>query len=241
MRPYHAGLLGADTLVVLDEAHLVPPFERLLGAIAKGQETFGPRCDADRGLVPAFQLLPLSATARTADVSAFRLQKEDLRDRIVAKRLGAAKRLTIDGVENNRLADRLANEAWALTARGTVPIRCVVYCDRRDDAETVKARLDELVSGRKGGSVSADTELFVGARRVREREVAKNWLQRHGFLAGSDAVRERPAILVATSAGEVGVDLDADHMVCDLVPWERMVQRLGRSTGVDSATIPRCM
>ena len=33
---------------------------------------------------------------------------------------------------------------------------------------------------------------------------------------------------MATSAGEVGVDLDADHMVCDLVPWERMVQRLGR-------------
>ena len=33
MRPYHAGFLGADTLVVLDEAHLVPPFERLLESI----------------------------------------------------------------------------------------------------------------------------------------------------------------------------------------------------------------
>ncbi|WP_201281692.1 hypothetical protein [Methylosinus sp. Ce-a6] len=26
MRPYHAGFLGVDTLVLLDEAHLVPPF-----------------------------------------------------------------------------------------------------------------------------------------------------------------------------------------------------------------------
>ncbi len=34
MRPYHAGLLGADTLIVLDEAHLVPPFEALLWQIA---------------------------------------------------------------------------------------------------------------------------------------------------------------------------------------------------------------
>jgi CRISPR-associated endonuclease/helicase Cas3 len=33
---------------------------------------------------------------------------------------------------------------------------------------------------------------------------------------------------VATSAGEVGIDLDADHLVCDLVVWERMVQRFGR-------------
>jgi len=30
MRPYHAALLGADTMFVLDEAHLVPPFERML-------------------------------------------------------------------------------------------------------------------------------------------------------------------------------------------------------------------
>ena len=31
MRPFAAGLLGCDTLVMLDEAHLVPPFEKLPG------------------------------------------------------------------------------------------------------------------------------------------------------------------------------------------------------------------
>ena len=49
------------------------------------------------------------------------------------------------------------------------------------------------------------------------------------FIAGNgENPGETPAFLVATSAGEVGVDLDADHMVGDLVAWERMVQRLGR-------------
>lgn len=34
--------------------------------------------------------------------------------------------------------------------------------------------------------------------------------------------------LVSTSAGEVGIDLDADHMVCDLTTLDSMIQRFGR-------------
>ena len=34
--------------------------------------------------------------------------------------------------------------------------------------------------------------------------------------------------LVSTSAGEVGIDLDADHMVCDLTTLDSMIQRIGR-------------
>jgi CRISPR-associated endonuclease/helicase Cas3 len=63
---------------------------------------------------------------------------------------------------------------------------------------------------------------------VFEREHARRRLEELGFIAGSKRTRSRPVFLCATSAGEVGVDLDADHMVCDLVAWERMVQRLGR-------------
>ncbi len=43
MRPYHAGLLGADTLVVLDEAHLVPAFK-----ISSGESKTAPMCSVRR-------------------------------------------------------------------------------------------------------------------------------------------------------------------------------------------------
>jgi len=35
-------------------------------------------------------------------------------------------------------------------------------------------------------------------------------------------------VLVSTSAGEVGFDLNADHMICDAAPLDSMIQRLGR-------------
>ncbi|MDZ7827177.1 MAG: hypothetical protein U5R48_15530 [Gammaproteobacteria bacterium] len=52
---------------------------------------------------------------------------------------------------------------------------------------------------------------------LRERSAAADRLVTLGFLAGADTAGDAPAILVATAAGEVGVDLDADDMVADLV------------------------
>jgi CRISPR-associated endonuclease/helicase Cas3 len=231
MRPYHAGLLGADTLVVLDEAHLVPPFEKLLEAIEGGTAAFGPRAEADRGIIPSFNLLSLSATGRAREGDMFQLEEADLGDEIVKKRLDAKKSIDLAGADDSQLADALAKQAWLLADEGGSKIRCLVYCNSRETAERTAKAIEELAKGdqKKGhGKVDIDTELFVGARRVREREDAARKLDSLGFLAGQNSERAKPAFLIATSAGEVGVDLDADHMVCDLVPWERMVQRLGR-------------
>lgn len=53
------------------------------------------------------------------------------------------------------------------------------------------------------------------------------------FLPASDRPAatqpaEGPVYLICTSAGEVGVNLSADHLVCDLSTFDSMAQRLGR-------------
>jgi CRISPR-associated endonuclease/helicase Cas3 len=237
MRPYHAGLLGADTLAVLDEAHLVPPFEALMRAIACDRNQFGPRSAEDLKIVPPLRLMALSATGRereekngckesgqiTQHEPVFRLNADDRLHPIVIQRLNAPKKLTIHDAfnDNTSLADELAERACTLVALSK-PARVLIYCDRRRDAVKVKATIDKRMK-----SDGLSSELLIGQRRLHEQEELLSWLNDRGFIEGPVAATA-PAFLIATSAGEVGIDLDADHMVCDLVEWERMVQRLGR-------------
>lgn len=231
IRPYLAGVLGSDTLFVLDEAHLVPPFERLLERIALEASDLGPSGEVEPR-PPTPRLLSLSATGRSRGGEPFDLDESDLLHPVVAQRLGAPKRVVVERLESNAdLAEIAATRAWELSSNGDRCIRCIVFLTKREDAEKAKAKLAKLAGldkQKKGDAPAAAVELLVGARRVYERARAAERLEELGFLAGSTVPRERPVFLFATSAGEVGIDLDADHMVCDLVPWERMVQRLGR-------------
>lgn len=241
MRPYHAGLLGADALVVLDESHLIPPFEKLLETIEGGVREFGALHDSNRRVIPAFKLLSLSATGGDRAGTVFRLKgsrdrpaghREDLDDEIVERRLKAEKLITLVQKDSEKLEEMLARHAWSLAREGSEPIRCLVFCTSRGIAEKAKKQIEVLAAGdRKRGidSKEVDRELFVGSRRVRERQiVSAEWLSAKGFLGESTVRMSKPAFLFATSAGEVGVDIDADHIVCDLVAWERLVQRFGR-------------
>jgi CRISPR-associated endonuclease/helicase Cas3 len=228
MRPYHAGLLGVDSWLVLDEAHLVPPFEKLLEAVEDGKALFAPTAEDRRQVLPSFRLLSLSATGRERAGKVFRLQDEDIPD--IERRLQARKTAQVVAISDEPLEQALAFHAWTTAKSGAANVRCVIYCNSREIAQKTEKALRKLEDdGRRKGAATpkAAIELFVGARRTFEREKARQWLQTYGFLAGSSAPLQ-PAFLIATSAGEVGVDLDADHMVCDLAPWERMVQRLGR-------------
>lgn len=238
MRPYHAGLLGADTLVVLDEAHLVPPFEMLLDAIASNSAGVALRCEEARAIVPQFKLMSLSATGRTRSERPLTLTNKDLEHWGLRQRLDAKKRVLLKSLEvqeeltpaklDELLANSLAEEAWQMVERGAKAVRVIVFCNKRKVAEAAKRTLEQLAKAADETDIKKRTELFVGGRRVYEREAAAARLRKLGFIAGSKAPFTKPVFVFATSAGEVGVDLDADHMVSDLVEWERMIQRLGR-------------
>ena len=235
MRPYHAGFLGVDTLVLLDEAHLCPPFEALLRQIAAHRDgKLGPRPGCEP-VTPPFHLMSLSATGRDMvelpPKSVFRLEDQDREQPVIHQRLTARKRLKVTELTDAQsLTDCIAKRAIEL-GEGDTPARVLVYCDSRKDAVAVKELIKKKCKARqKAGELTDDWkwELLVGERRVYERTNLENWLEQHGFLGGASTLADVPTFLVATSAGEVGVDLDADHMVCDLVAYERMVQRLGR-------------
>ena len=239
MRPYHAGLLGVDTLFVLDEAHLCPPFEALLRQIEECRDgKFGPggaHAQQTR-FVPRFRLMSLSATGRdvaslgpATDRRVFRLEDEDQAEAVVRQRLTASKRLALldHDLGNGNLPEVLAKEALNL-GYGESPRRILVYCDKRKDAVAVKTKIDKEIKAReKKCGILGESELLVGERRVCEREALEGWLDKQGFF-GASTPPDAPTFLIATSAGEVGVDLNADHMVCDLVAFERMAQRFGR-------------
>ncbi len=206
LKPLHAGLLGQDVLLVHDEAHLEPAFQDLLVAIRLEQE--------HRNEFRRFHVMELSATSRGSEV--FGLTDEDRSNPEVKKRILAKKSIhLLENDDEKKLPDLLAE--LALSHRESN--RAVLVFVRT--VEAVEKIAEKL---RKANQ---DVEMLTGTLRGKERdELVDNPVFRR-FLPGNDAGGET-VYLVCTSAGEVGVNISADHMVCDLSTFESMAQRFGR-------------
>lgn len=204
-RPMHAGLLGHDSIVMLDEAHLSPAMKALLRDVERIQGH------------PKFRTMTLSATG--ADASAtFSLSAKDEDDPAVRRRLRAIKTPRFHPVE--KLADRIGGICERAAAHRTGSV--AVFVRTVADAGKIAKKL----IGKFGAERVA---LLTGTLRGKERaELAAGAVWRR-FLPDRDRDAGTPSVyLVTTSAGEVGVDLDADHAVMDLATLDSMIQRLGR-------------
>ena len=205
-KPLHAGFLGQDVLLVHDEAHLEPAFQELLTAIENEQN----RCHE----LHKFHVVELSATSR-GDGEAFTLTPEDEKDEVVQKRITAKKSLTLHELDEKKLPDRVTDLALNHKDSG----RAILIFVRT--VEAVEKVADKL----RKAKMSVET--LTGTLRGKERDELVTMPVFRRFLPGADAGDET-VYLVCTSAGEVGVNISADHLICDLSTFESMAQRFGR-------------
>jgi CRISPR-associated endonuclease/helicase Cas3 len=210
-RPLHAGFLGQDVLLVHDEAHLEPAFQKLLKAIENEQA----RCGEFR----RFRVMELTATSRSGEGS-FGLTPADVDDETVKKRIRAKKRIELREVDDEKkTADAVVKLALAHEgSSGAI----LIFLRKVEDVEKVASKLPK-------GRIERLTGTLRGKERdgLIDKQVFQQFLppsdRRHDFTPAGDTV-----YLVCTSAGEVGVNISADHLVCDLTPFDSMAQRFGR-------------
>jgi CRISPR-associated endonuclease/helicase Cas3 len=218
-RPLHAGFLAQDALLVHDEAHLEPCFQSLLETIVATQKASSE--------LRKLHVIALTATSRagTANSSAsFTLTDADLENETIQKRYHATKRLSLIPLdEKDKLEDQLVSLAQAKPAG-----RAILIFTR--SVEIALKVAEELKNADHRDSVAVLTGTMRGAER--DALVEKNPVFQR-FLPKNDRTKSvepttGTVFLVATSAGEVGVNLSADDLVCDLSTYESMAQRFGR-------------
>lgn len=225
-RPHHAGLIGQDVLIIHDEAHLTPAFSNLLRDVKSAQ-----RKDCEPRPI---QLMELSATKRGSsgdDNGVLRLEEEDESDEFVVDRLDAIKQLHLhkldvkDGEKPPKTVSRLVQKIVECAHQHEAKAKKVlIYVRQPQTAQKVEKALKKKSSNIYHDRIALLTGTIRGYER--DRLVTKDPVYRE--LLDPKSCPSKTVYLVSTSAGEVGIDLDADHMVCDLTTLDSMIQRLGR-------------
>ena len=222
-RVVDAAMAGTDSLVFLDEAHLVPHLKNLFPALAD--------CYPDaRSVLCGARSKPivvaLTATGESGDESRFMLNAEDEQNSIVSQRLRAGKPLRMV-TKDRHDPKHLANAAIQLLEAEARPTTCLVFANT---PRTARKAFDLLA--KKYREPKATVLLLTG--RTREREAERI---RERILSGSDGmsaerdpktVRGRSLIVVATQTLEVGADIDAELLVTEGCGVRALTQRLGR-------------
>lgn len=221
-RPIHAGLIGFDTLLIVDEAHLSGPFCGTLRQVARLQ------AGAEEQIAPPLRLLTMTATPDQPEAAPFILTQDDLSDAVLGPRLKASKPARL--IETADLVTTAVEEAKSLI-EGTSDLQVIgIVLNRVDTARAVYQRLAEankdqvlLLTGRirpvDRDDLLADKRHFMEANRSRP------------------AHEPGPLVLVATQTVEVGANLDFDALITEAAPLSALRQRFGRLNRLGRRTV----
>jgi len=219
----HAGLLGNDTLLLLDEVHLAEPFAQTLAALQTRFRRTVP------GLPDRFTVVRMSATPGSSPKDSFGLADDDRGHPVLSRRLQASKRAALrvvrvsgdDEAEKRGVLARAAvTEALALQERGARIVAIVV--NRVDTARQARALLADP-------KLRTDALLVTGRMRPIDRdELVRDQLMPRCGPRDRREAPERPLVVVATQCIEAGADLDFDGLVTECASLDALRQRFGR-------------
>ncbi len=234
MASVHAGLLGHDTLFLLDEVHLAVPFAETLLALRERWRGFYPNELPDR-----FGVVRLSATpglVRERDrVLTLEPGGEDdehprLKPRLLAHKPTLLKPVAVGGrdedVKRGALVKACAEAALEMIRGDDLlagrPRTIGVIVNRVATAREIADRLAE------GAGDEIEVCLLTGRMRPLDRDaLLENLLPRIRAGRARD-VEPRPLIVVATQCIEAGADFDFDGLITECASLDALRQRFGR-------------
>ena len=243
MKPVHAGLIGSDCLILLDEAHLAEPFRQTLSGVQvyQGQSWR----EVEHTAPWAVALLTATPGERTQD--SFPLGNEDRRHPVLEMRLNAAKVARLiapqkvkTGAENGAEPEEEETDGDGkdLVLRVAAIVREVtsafahfrttenrpaigVVVNRVARARAVMEDLKEKIGVEKAGFL-----LLIGPARPADRDEIADQLA--PIRTGVERALDKPLIVVATQCIEAGVDIDLDGLITEAAPLDALRQRFGR-------------
>lgn len=227
--PIHAGLIGNDSLVLLDEAHCAQPFKETLRAVKKY------RSWAESVLPVPFHAVIMSATPPEGLSDVFHDQSDEPKQpgHPLGKRqlaIKPAKLAIANKAKGARANEELANalvqqaESIASTFVKANPENApavVIFCNRVDTARHAHRLLAKNHANR--------ALLLTGRMRPIDKDDIIN--SQLALFAAEDAEARslaEPVFVVATQTLEVGANLDFDCLVTECASLDALRQRFGR-------------
>lgn len=256
MKPVHAGLIGSDCLILLDEAHLAEPFRQTLGWLKLYQGRKWREVDE----AAPWRFALLTATPGEQGQECFSLENDDKAHPVLEKRLSASKPARLitlgkpkrranaaapaedEGEESdqNDLSRRAtaiveevrkALEHFSKSDRGVIAPAIGVVVNRVARARTVFERIRSELKAEIEAAEVGEPILMIGPARPVERDtlaVTLGPIRTQIWRAGERRPLQMPLILVATQCIEAGVDLDFDALITEAASLDALRQRFGR-------------
>lgn len=152
-------------------------------------------------------------------------EDEEEKSPLVKERLRAPKKLSLIPLEDpKKMPDKLTELALAKKESNRAVL---VFAKSVKDVEIIEANLRK--------NKQKQVEILTGTLRGKERdELVNTPVFRRFCPPSSSTTRELVPLaqgtvyLICTSAGEVGLNISGDDLICDLSTFENMAQRFGR-------------